>query len=117
MNVFHIPDNLPQENEFFEELVNGNEVRVERIISHGHTTPEGEWYDQDTDEWVVLLQGESTLEWRDGSQIQLAAGDALFIPAHCRHRVSSTTENPPCIWLAIHGNLQRPASREENSES
>ena len=104
-NLFQCPDDLPREDEFFDELLTGDDVRVERIVSHGHRTPEGEWYDQEQDEWVVLLQGESTLAWADGSTTDLEAGDAVYIPAHKKHRVASTTDDPPCVWLAVHGDL------------
>jgi cupin 2 domain-containing protein len=105
-NLFDIPADLP-EDEFFERLAHGPSVRIERIISHGHTTPEGQWYDQPEAEWVVLLQGEATLAFDDGSQTELGAGDAVFIEAHRRHRVVRTTSKPPCVWLAVHGEMQR----------
>lgn len=112
-NILQIPKHLPQEQEFVETISGGDEVRVERIISHGHTTPEGTWYDQESDEWVVLIQGKAKLQWADDTTVSLQAGDSLFIPAHKRHRVIKTTENPPCVWLAIHGNLER--SNEDKS--
>ncbi len=100
---FKVPDHLPREDEFFETLAAGEDVRIERIISHGHRTPADDWYDQETDEWVVLLQGEATLEWEDQTKTELEAGDWLLIPAGRKHRVSFTTQEPPCIWLAVHG--------------
>ncbi len=105
-NLFDIPDGLPQKEEFVEIIARGDDFRLERLISHGHTTPSGEWYDQDQNEWVVLLQGEAMLEWRDGTAIELKPGDAILIEAHCQHRVAYTTEEPPCVWLAIHGSMQ-----------
>lgn len=39
----------------------GAGVRVERIVSQGHVTPPGQWYDQDWDEWVSLLSGAARL--------------------------------------------------------
>lgn len=79
-------------------------MHIERIISKGHSTPEGEWYDQDQDEWVLLLQGKAVLSFEDNSTINLASGDYLYIPAHERHRVEWTDPNGDCIWLAIHIN-------------
>ena len=105
-NLFELPDELPSDDEFLEVLAAGEGLRIERIISHGHTTPKGQWYDQKTDEWVLLLQGEATLEWGDGEVTRLEAGDAVFIAAHRRHRVASTTSDPPCIWLAVHGKMK-----------
>ena len=95
---------------------------IERIISTGQATPPGEWYDQNRDEWVILLQGEASLAYADGSKIKLTAGDYVFIPAHQhgdwawsgnptaphhqKHPVEHTTSKPPCIWLAVDANLE-----------
>ena len=105
-NIFDLPSSLPDE-ELFEPLVSANNILIERIISTGQTTPPGEWYDQDKDEWVILLQGEALLSYADGSEIKLTAGDYLFIPAHQKHRVEYTSSEPPCIWLAVHGNMSK----------
>jgi cupin 2 domain-containing protein len=94
-------------SEVFEALIPDQGILIERIISVGQMTPEGEWYDQERDEWVVLLQGEAELGWEDGRQQQLTAGDWILIPAHERHRVLYTSQTPPCIWLAVHGTLYR----------
>ena len=103
-NIFDLPLKLPSE-ECFEPLVSSEQVLIERIISTGQTTPVGEWYNQERDEWVILLQGNATLNYTDGSSIQLKAGDYVFIPAHQKHRVGYTSSEPPCIWLAVHANL------------
>ena len=105
-NIFDLPSSLPHE-ELFESLISADNILIERIISTGQTTPPGEWYDQDKDEWVILLQGEAVLAYADGSQIKLVAGDYLFIPAHQKHRVEYTSSEPPCIWLAVHGNMNQ----------
>lgn len=103
-NIFNLPPSLPNE-ELFESILSNDKILIERIISTGQTTPPGEWYDQDKDEWVILLQGEAVISYEDNSQIQLTPGDYLFIPAHRKHRVEYTSILPPCIWLAVHGNL------------
>jgi cupin 2 domain-containing protein len=108
-NLWALPDPLPT-TEWFETLLQTALVRVERIVSTGQVTPPGEWYDQEADEWVVLLQGQATLEYADGRQQALTAGDYVFLPAHCRHRVAYTSHQPPCIWLAIHGCLSGSAT-------
>lgn len=105
MNIFRLPQELPPE-ELLEALIPDRGVLIERIISSGQATPEGEWYDQERDEWVVLLQGRAELGWEDGRRQELAAGDWLLIPAHDRHRVLWTSQHPPCIWLAVHGQLR-----------
>jgi Cupin domain. len=104
--LFSIPDEArsPDSGELFEILLQGgNGLLVERIISHGHTTPEGEWYDQEKDEWVAVLQGEATLLFADGREVFLGQGMHVFLPRHEKHRVTHTSS--PCIWLAIHGSL------------
>lgn len=89
--------------ELVDLLAEGQHVRVERIVSTGQTTPEGQWYDEVTDEWVLLVLGEARLRIEDESADRaLGSGDWLFIPAHCRHRVVWTSVDPPAVWLAVH---------------
>jgi len=104
-NLFQLPKQI-LDRELFEPLIETDQLLIERIISTGQMTPEGEWYDQSRDEWVLLLQGEAQLMYEDGSIIDLKAGDYLLIPAHQKHRVSYTSSNPTCIWLAIHAVLR-----------
>jgi cupin 2 domain-containing protein len=106
-NIFEIPKEIKEE--FFETLIEGNgEFKVERIVSTGQITAEGQWYDQDRDEWVVLLQGEAQILFIDDQNNEkinkLSKGDYLFIKAHEKHRVVYTSTEPPCVWIAIHGN-------------
>ncbi|GAB4544129.1 MAG: hypothetical protein Tsb0014_38070 [Pleurocapsa sp.] len=103
-NIFDLPPSI-SDRELFESIVSTDKILIERIISTGQTTTPGEWYDQDRDEWVILLQGEAILSYEDGSQIKLTAGDYLFIPSHQKHRVEYTSFDPPCIWLAIHSDI------------
>jgi cupin 2 domain-containing protein len=78
-------------------------ARVERIVSTGQATPPGEWYDQDDDEWVVLLTGAAglLLEGEEAART-LERGDWVLIPAHVRHRVEWTAAGEPTVWLAVH---------------
>ena len=100
-NLFDsIPKNISEE--LFTQLVHGQEFRVERIISKGHTSPESGWYDQDENEWVVVLQGEAKLTFLDRHTEHLVAGSYINIPARTKHRVSWTSPDVETIWLAIH---------------
>lgn len=100
-NLFQgIPQQLPQE--LFDTLLQRDGVRLERIVSLGHSTPPGEWYDQAWDEWVILLSGSATLQFENGGFHKLLPGDHLLIPAHCRHRVEQTNRGEKSIWLALH---------------
>ncbi len=88
-------------DEVIETLLQSDSVRIERIVSSGHASPEGFWYDQDQPEWVIVLQGAARLQMNDAI-IDLHPGDYLLIPAHTRHRVEWTTPDEPTIWLAVH---------------
>lgn len=101
-NIFkNIPTQLPEE--LFECIVKREGFRIERIVSKGHITPAGQWYDQDGDEWVMLLQGQAVILYEQEHQVfHLNAGDYLLIPAHTRHRVEWTAPDLHTIWLATH---------------
>ncbi|MBE9194726.1 cupin domain-containing protein [Synechocystis sp. LEGE 06083] len=100
-NLWQLPDPLPDQEQFDLLLQNQN-ITLERIISTGQITPEGKWYDQDRTEWVVLLQGKAEITYDTGAVINLNKGDYLLIPARQKHRVTFTSNEPPCIWLALH---------------
>ena len=87
--------------EHFTTLLDNPHCRVERIVSFGQTSPDGFWYDQAWDEWVLLLTGAAELDL-DGRMVALAPGDHLMIPAGQRHRITKTDASSPTIWLAIH---------------
>ena len=95
--------NLPQnpQKEVFTDLLKTAEVRIERIVSRGHTAPETGWFDQEEGEWVVVLQGAALIEFEAKESIRLEAGDYLNIPAHIRHRVSWTDPEKNTVWLAV----------------
>ena len=101
-NLFSsLPDHLPQE--LVETLLETESLRIERIVSRGHTSPTDDWYDQRQHEWVILLRGAAELRFEaDPETRRLQAGDYLNIPAGARHRVEWTHPDQPTIWLAIH---------------
>ena len=94
----NIPQNIPEE--LFENIVSTKNIKIERIISKGHTSPSYGWYDQEENEWVILLEGEASIEFEDKT-IHLKKGDYINIPSHQKHKVIKTSKNPPAIWLAI----------------
>ena len=101
INLF---DDLPARapGEIVTELLLHKGVRIERIVSTGQSTPADKPYDQDHDEWVLLLTGSAGL-WIDGQgERDLCPGDHVLIPAHCLHRVTRTANNEPTVWLAVH---------------
>jgi len=102
-NILKLPAEIPKK-ELFEKLAQEKDVLIERIVSYGHKTPDDYWYNQEKDEWVILFQGEAVILFEDETEINLKSGDYLLIPKHKKHRVKKTSS--PCIWLAVHGNLQ-----------
>lgn len=100
-NIFEaIPADIPEE--LFESLVDNGAVRIERIVSRGHTSPQSGWYDQAQNEWVIVLKGKAILAFERGESVTLKAGDFLNIPAHSRHRVEWTAPGIETVWLAVH---------------
>jgi cupin 2 domain-containing protein len=101
VNLF---DDLPARahEEIVTVLLLRKDVRIERIVSTGQSTPADKPYDQDHDEWVLLLAGSAGL-WIEGQgERDLRPGDHVLIPAHCRHRVTWTANSEPTVWLAVH---------------
>lgn len=89
--------------EQIEILTSRAGTRIERIVSRGQATPEGNWYDQAWHEWVVLLRGEALLLIEHEEQPRrLTPGDWLLLPAGCRHRVEWTAQDQETVWLAVH---------------
>lgn len=93
---------ISQDKEYTESFIKREHLSLERIISKGHITPPGYWYDQDQDEWVVLLKGRASIEFENRHVIHLEEGDYLMLQAGLKHRVIYTSKDPPCIWLALH---------------
>ena len=100
-NIFkNIPNKLQEE--LFEDIISNDGIKIQRIVSQGDTTPEGEWYDQESDEWVIVLQGKATISFENEDDITLIVGEYLNIPAYKKHRVSWTSETEQTIWIAVH---------------
>lgn len=99
MNLFkNIPETAAEE--LTMKLLTAASVRIERIVSFGQGSPDGFWYDQSENEWVLLLEGCAELQFEDRT-VTLAPGDCLSIPAGTRHRVEKPDKNRQTIWLAV----------------
>ncbi len=95
--------------EVSEPLLTGNGFRFERIVSHGQASPDGFWYDQTEAEWVMVLTGRARLTIAgEPHDHDLGPGDAVFLPARCRHRVAWTDPHQPTVWLALFRCPARP---------
>ena len=96
-----IPAELPEE--LIETICSADCVKIERIVSRRHASPEGFWYDQDRNEFFLIIQGSAGLRF-DGEDdiVVLRAGDYLNIASHVKHRVEWTDSSSETIWLAVH---------------
>ncbi len=99
-NIFN---NLPsaKKDEVIEEIINSGNYRIERIISEGQSSPENFWYEQNENEFVILLQGEAVIQFYDKSEKLLKPGDYLLLPAKLKHRIKKTSKSTKTIWLAF----------------
>ncbi len=103
MDVMNVLTNLPVTgaSEAFDDLVRAGPVRIERIVSRGHSSPTAGWYEQSEHEWVMVVAGAGRIQFASGEEVQLGAGDCLTIPAGRRHRVSWTDPQVATVWLAV----------------
>lgn len=100
-NIF---EDIPKvfDGEIVDLLAKSGHVRVERIVSKGHTAPASGWYDQEENEWVIVLKGSAVISFENGRETNLEAGSHINIPAHTRHRVKWTDPATETVWLAVH---------------
>ncbi|ADZ92646.1 cupin domain-containing protein [Marinomonas mediterranea] len=99
-NVFSdIPKSIP--DEIFEDILSTGNIRIERIVSDGHSSPDVGWYDQSEHEWVLVLKGQGVIEFEAGRICTLSEGDFINIEAGTKHKVLSTSPDEVTIWLAI----------------
>ncbi len=102
MNVY---DDIPRHaaSEEFVQLLTRPGIRIERIVSHGHASPPGHWYDEAHSEWVLVLEGRARLRFEDEPMPRmLSRGECIDIGPHRRHRVDWTDPDMPTVWLAVH---------------
>ncbi len=102
--VGNLFDNIPTDvaEEVFATLLQANGLRIERIVSQGEASPPGFWYDQEENEWVVVLEGSAAMQFEGEEPVELRRVSYLNIPTHVRHRVAWTDPNQKTVWLAIH---------------
>jgi len=99
-NIFaQIPAKIKEE--LFEDIIATNDIRIERIVSDGHTSPKSGWYESKQNEWVIILQGEAILEF-EALHVELQVGDYFNIKSGTKHKVSYTSADEQTIWLAIY---------------
>ncbi len=105
-NIFEdLPQQLPKE--VVQTLIQAEDVRIERILSHGHASAKDFWYDQAQAEWVIVLKGAARLQFEEG-MVEMKPGDFLNIPAFKKHRVDWTTPDEPTVWLGVRYGGDKP---------
>ncbi len=95
-----IPEKVKEE--IFEDIVLAENIKIERIISCGQSSPEFGWYDQKKSEWVMVLEGKAILEFEGGKEVVLGKNDFITILPHQKHKVKWTDLEQKTIWLAVH---------------
>ena len=100
-NIFeNIPENIKEE--LFEDIISTKDFKLERIVSEGHSSPDGFWYDQKKNEFVLLLSGSAKISFDNGEKFELKPGDYLIINAHQKHRVDQTDPLEKTFWITLH---------------
>ncbi|WHI51735.1 cupin domain-containing protein [Microbulbifer sp. MLAF003] len=99
-NIFaHLPADTSVEH--FTDIVKSGDMRIERIVSYGQSSPEQGWYNQEQNEWVIVLSGYGLIEFNCGEKVRLEAGDFVEITAGRKHRVLETSSEEATVWLAV----------------
>lgn len=101
-SIKNIFEDLPQHLliEVVQTIIQVADVRIERIISHGHASAPDFWYNQSQHEWVIVLKGAARLQFEEGI-VEMKPGDFVNIPAFKKHRVDWTTPDEPTVWLCV----------------
>ena len=104
LKKFNIYGEIPRvlDEEWTDELLRSDAMRIERIVSRGHRSPDDFWYEQSENEWVLVIAGRARLLFEgESSETELEVGDCLTIPARARHKVTWTSPEQDTIWVAI----------------
>ncbi len=91
-----------EKDENIYNIFESKNIKIERIVSWGQSTPNDFWYNQPHDEWILLLNGEACIAYDDNRTFNIRHGDYMLIPAFQKHKVTHTSSEPKCVWLAIH---------------
>lgn len=98
-NIYkNIPVNAGEE--VFQDIINNDNIRIERIVSFGPESNDGKWYEQDENEWVIILKGSAKIIFEEKSLI-LNSGDYLLIESGCKHKVEILEKHKETVWLAV----------------
>jgi len=105
MNYGNFFSDIPRDidDEVFDTILSPGHFEIKRIISKGNQSPPDYWYDQERNEWVMVLKGAAALKFENNRKtVKMIPGDFIHIPAHCKHRVEWTDPDAETIWLAVY---------------
>ena len=86
--------------EMKKTIFEDDRTKIESIVSPaGFSDPKEKWYNQEYDEWVMVMGGVADLLFEDGKLRRMEKGDSTYIPAHTKHRVERAHHRTE--WLAI----------------
>ncbi|QKF68575.1 Cupin domain-containing protein [Arcobacter venerupis] len=91
---------VDKKEEIFFEIFKNETIKVEKIVSNGQKSPENFWYEQEKNEFVLLLEGFAILEF-ENREVELKKGDCLNIEAYQKHKVKFTSLDEPTVWFAV----------------
>ncbi|MDR1461333.1 MAG: cupin domain-containing protein, partial [Campylobacteraceae bacterium] len=80
----------PNSDEIFEILHKQKNIEITHIVSSSKLSDI--LYDQDEDEFVIVLEGEAVLNIEE-QRVCLKKGEYIFIKAHEKHRVLNCKDN------------------------
>jgi cupin 2 domain-containing protein len=95
VNIYALQNPKP-DFETFATLYQNKTIKIEAIRSH--LLQPGKIYDQEQDEWVVLIRGNAQLRVED-KVVGLKEGESIFLPKHTLHQVLSTSID--ALWLGV----------------
>ncbi len=91
---------VDKNEEKFFEIFKNEKIKIEKIVSNGQTSPDNFWYEQEENEFVLVLEGFAIVQFED-FEVELEKGDCLNIKAMQKHRVKFTSQTEPTIWFAV----------------
>ena len=102
MEKYNIFDEIPvdKSEERFFEIFKNETIKIEKIVSNGQKSPQNFWYEEEKNEFVLVLEGFAIVEFED-FEVELKKGDCLNIKAYQKHRVKFTSQTEPTIWFAV----------------
>ena len=87
-------------DETFTTLVENEYIKIEKIVTSGQISEKDFWYDQEWDEFVLVLEGSAVITF-ETKEVTLVRGDSIYINAHEKHQISWSDPKHVTLWLAV----------------